>query len=242
MYPLSSTVTAAYEKSDALVVEADVLNQDTFELAKLVQEKGIYTNGSTLKDNLKADTWHALGNAARRYNATPELFQMQKPWLASLTLTALAMLHHGYSEQLGVDYYFLEQAKNSKPILELESAEMQLNLFDSMSNAEQVLLLEQTLLELKQSESYFGQILGAWREGDVAKLDKLINMNTGESKLERKLHDLVFLDRNYKMSDKLKVMLEKRKIYFVVVGAGHMVGEEGIPSLLSKAGYKVKQL
>ena len=52
----------------------------------------------------------------------------------------------------------------------------------------------------------------------------------------------LFDDRNHAMTDKLTGYLRQGGSYFVVVGAGHLVGEQGIVRLLEKRGYKPEQI
>ena len=55
-------------------------------------------------------------------------------------------------------------------------------------------------------------------------------------------YEQMFYDRNIKMSQKIEGFLKSDKVHFVVVGAGHMVGDKGIVSLLKNAKkYKIKQ-
>ena len=52
----------------------------------------------------------------------------------------------------------------------------------------------------------------------------------------------VYLDRNQNMAGQLETLLESGQSIFAVVGAAHVVGDEGIPAVLRGAGYDVEQL
>ena len=57
------------------------------------------------------------------------------------------------------------------------------------------------------------------------------------------LNNIIYYQRNLGMENKIEEYLnDTTKTYFVVAGAGHMVGDKGIISLLIAKGYKVKQL
>jgi hypothetical protein len=43
------------------------------------------------------------------------------------------------------------------------------------------------------------------------------------------------------MVSKIEDYLKGKGIYFVIVGAGHMIGEKGIVETLRKKGYRVEQ-
>jgi hypothetical protein len=44
------------------------------------------------------------------------------------------------------------------------------------------------------------------------------------------------------MASKIEDFLRNRETYFVVVGAGHLVGSQGIIEILKGKGYMVEQL
>jgi uncharacterized protein YbaP (TraB family) len=44
------------------------------------------------------------------------------------------------------------------------------------------------------------------------------------------------------MAEKIEEFLADDEIYFVVVGAGHLVGENGLINLLKNQGYETEQL
>ncbi|MDD4194832.1 MAG: TraB/GumN family protein [Syntrophorhabdaceae bacterium] len=52
----------------------------------------------------------------------------------------------------------------------------------------------------------------------------------------------IMTDRNRNMTKRISTYLKSGGRVFVVVGAGHMVGDEGIIELLRKEGYRVDQL
>ena len=48
-----------------------------------------------------------------------------------------------------------------------------------------------------------------------------------------------FTDRNRNWVKQIDAMLRERKTFFITVGAGHLVGKDGIPAMLRADGYKV---
>ncbi|MGB5279227.1 MAG: TraB/GumN family protein, partial [Gammaproteobacteria bacterium] len=55
------------------------------------------------------------------------------------------------------------------------------------------------------------------------------------------IYDILFYRRNEDMANDIKTLLDSKGTDFVVIGAGHLVGEKGIPNLLRKAGYEVRR-
>ena len=52
----------------------------------------------------------------------------------------------------------------------------------------------------------------------------------------------LFDDRNTAMTAKIEQFLQTPESYFVAVGAGHLVGEQGILSQLRRKNFTVEQL
>jgi uncharacterized protein YbaP (TraB family) len=52
----------------------------------------------------------------------------------------------------------------------------------------------------------------------------------------------MFVKRNINMTQNISELLQTKQTYFVVVGAGHMVGDQGIVALLKDRGFTVKRL
>lgn len=237
LYPLPAAVTAAYAASDALVVEVDLSALDAAEVARRIAAQALYPDGSTLEEALPPALWQRLTAAASRLEMPPALLARHKPWFASLGLSALALRRYGYGEEWGIEQHFF--AAGAKPVIELESLAEQLDMLDGLPAAEQILMLEATLRDIEQGPALLEEIVEAWRRGEADKLDALMNDQLGADAAGRRLHQALLLDRNETMVRKLTALLEDGGRYFVVVGAAHLVGEQGLVELLRARGYRV---
>lgn len=243
MYPLPAAVLEPYKAADALVVEANVLEVDQAEMMQAVMRHGVYSDGTTLQQALDADTWRALSVTAKSLNIPLTTFVMQRPWLASMTVTTLALQKMGLNEALGIDQYFLKQAQQSgKPIHELESVEQQLALLSGFPAEIQVAMLQQTLKDVADVADYFDTMLKAWQAGNPQAIDALFNDGTQESVAMQEFNRVMIDDRNVTMSQRIDALLRGGCRCFVVVGAGHLGGERGIIKLLQAQGYRAEQL
>lgn len=242
MYPLPEVITQAFTASDALIVEVHTNEADAEEMVKALAHTGSYPEGETVQEHLSPENWEKLTLAAKSQRLNLQTLQSQKPWLISLTLATLAIQKSGFSPEFGIDQYFINGAEGKKPILELESAQQQIKLLSTFSTIEQNRLLEETLDQLDQGPSYFRSMLKAWQAGDSAKIKELIQSEMNTDPGARKLYHALFTTRNHAMTEKIVKFSESGKNYFVVVGAGHLVGEEGIVELLRGRGYELTQL
>ena len=244
MYPLPDAVMEAFARADVLVVEIDILDTSIFSVLGLLFREGIYRDGTTLESHVDPRTWALLQQTLTRFELPELMFRWQKPWFAALNLSMLAFQKAGYREELGVDHHFLQAAAASgKPVVELETVEQQLQLFSRLSAADQEMFLHQTLLELDQGARYLDEIIGAWIASDAEALRQLILQQFEEDSPEsRRLHQLFIVERNHAMSRAIQALIGDGLTPFVVVGAGHLVGAQGLVDLLRDAGYRVRPL
>ena len=241
MYPLPQVMTTSFGTSDTLVVEADIGNVDQGQLAQLIASKAMYLDGSTLRQHLPDKTWQKLEQVAQSMAVPVELLNMQKPWFVSMTLTTLALKQLGFSEEYGIDAYFLRLAQGKKKIVELEGLAWQLSLFDQLTSVEQVMMLEESLRELGEGKVFFDKMLRHWQAGDAKGIQSMFNEGLMAEAGGSRLNRIIMLDRNKSMAEKLHRLAEKGGRYFVVVGAGHLPGRQGIVELLRRQGYQVNQ-
>ena len=242
MYPLPQVITDALASADALAVEANVTAIPPVELAAKIARSGLYHDGTHLSDVLGNSNWRAL-NALSRTTGVPEAeLDRQKPWLASMTLVSAALQQLGYSPELGVDLQLMKGAGSRIPIVELESADFQFSLFNRMAQEDQVAMLLQTMHQIRDAERNFSDLLEAWMSGDVDTLERLIAEGFDTTMQGRSLYNSMIRDRNAAMVASITQLIRRYDVLFVVVGAGHMVGEEGIVARMKAIGYKVEQL
>jgi len=242
LYPLPKHVTSAFSQSDALAVELDLSSIDSSEASRVLHSVGRLPDGDRIRDQLSEKSWQSLNRVARSLELPVEALERLQPWLIAVQLTAAQVRRSGFSEGYGVDRYFLTLAKHPvapKPIIELETFEQQMSLFGGLTAKQQALFLEQTLEDLELAEHMLGSIIEAWSAGDEIQLETLITdaFQTEGSEL---LYERIFVQRNQKMEARLVRSLEKQETLFVVVGAGHIIGPDGLKQRFVDRGYVVK--
>jgi uncharacterized protein YbaP (TraB family) len=147
----------------------------------------------------------------------------------------------GYESEYGIDTHFLEEAEaDGRDILELESAEFQFDIFDSLSDELQIMLLEDAVDNPVTGDD-MEALFEAWSTGDVAKMEQMVFEDIEEDENYRIFLNIIGDERNFQMTEKIEQYLQDDGIYFVVVGAAHLVGENGIINLLDSQGYQVTQ-
>lgn len=241
MYPLPALVMEAFNSSDVLVVEANPYGQEIGEASLKLTQSGIYTDGSNLESHVKPATWQKLTAVAKGLGLSEEALRRQKPWLAILSLSKLLYKQAGLTPELGLDHSFIKEAGSRKPILELESVDQQIKLFESLSTQEQEQMLIQALGDFQRGPELIKSMVDAWKKGDDEAMDLIVRQSFGTDPLSGKLFKLLFADRNAAMANKLEELMADGRTYFMVVGAGHLGGEQGILNLLKQKGFKISQ-
>ncbi len=237
IYPLRDEIEMAFQQSDTLVVEVDIGGEGAQEIQQLLLQHGMQPPGQSLETSLSPETWDALSAYLRSRALPPEMFLNLRPGLVATTLSTLRLAELGMHADLGIDQHFLEQARRSKDIVELETVEQQVSLL--LDFPEPDLLMAQTLNQLDEVDLYIRPIYDAWRLGDAEELNRLLLQDERESNPEfEPIYRRMFDDRNTQMTHKIVDMLNGEGRYFVVVGAGHLVGETGIIAQLEAQGFK----
>ena len=243
-YPLRKRIEDAFKQSDTLVVELDINKTDTNAYSDLIAEKGVYTNGKTIKDAITEETWLQLRQRLLHLNIQYDAIKSYKPGVLVLTLSSIQVMQMGFSPQLGIDAYFLTKAlqkNNQKKIVELETLEQQLDLFLNIPDGE--LLLKESLYSLDEAELLMAEMVRFWKDGDETLMNKLLFEDAlTEYPAFSAIYDRLFYNRNSQMTSKIDAMLKRQGHYFVVVGSGHLLGDKGIVTLLREKGYKVERL
>ena len=240
IYPLREEIEAAFAAADALVVEVDISGANALEIQQLMLEKGVLPEGESLQQTISGQTWEDLQSYLRSRGLPVEMFARLRPGLVITTLSSMRLAELGLRPEMGIDQHFLDLALGNKPVLELESAAQQIELL--LDFPDQDLLMAQTLVQLHDIDRYLRPIYAAWRAGDAAQLNRLLLTDERQRHPEfQPLYEKLFDQRNRAMTSKIEGFLAGSGRYFVVVGAGHLVGEEGIISLLERRGFSAQQ-
>lgn len=243
LYPLDEEIEKAYKKAEKIVVEVDIAKIDILKMNKILKKYAFCPPNKTLKDLISSLTYEKLKKKLEEFNIKFEDIENYRPWFLATLLEDWQLMRLGYDPQYGIDIYFINKAiEDSKEILGIESVEEQVEIFYSLSEKEQDLFLFYTLVGLDNFEKEIKEIIKCWKEGDADKLASILELSLIYYPQFKTLHKKLIYERNKKMLSRIEELLKEGKIYFVIIGAGHLVGEEGIIKRLKDKGYKVNQL
>ena len=233
-YPLPPEYARAFEASDRLVFEIDPKEMGA--AGKSLVKAGEYPSGDSLKAHVDPRTYDYVRRFFATLNVPESKIAKFRPWFLAAMLQAPQL--HGLSPDLGVEGFLKKKAgAKSKPTFGLETMEESVQTLSGLSDrqAEAMLLIS----FIPGSRSTGDQMTAAWRKGDA---DRLWMIASGVLADVPSIADRIITRRNHNWLPKIDSFLQSDHTYFVVVGAGHMGGPEGLLALLRQRGYKIEQL
>jgi uncharacterized protein len=194
-------------------------------------------DGKKLKDLYTTEEYKRIVAFFKDSLQTPlGLFQQMKPeFLVSLLYPKMMPCNSAGS----IEESIMKLAKAAgKEIKGLETMAFQASVFDSIPYEKQAQELLHTIDSMEQARTDFGLMLNAYKEQRLDKIETIINNpEFGETENQ----DILLDNRNKNWVGQLKKIMKKGPV-FTAVGAGHLVGKNGLIALLRAAGYRVKPL
>lgn len=243
-YPLEPRLAKAVAEASVLALEIDP-TQDPVQVAAVMQRYGIYPSGAA-RPVLPAALQARLARALAQAGIPPAMVTDMKPWLVATLLGLGEYNALGYSTALAVDMQLAQMARAAKvPLLELESVEGQLALFNGLSEAEQLTFLDDglTLAETGKEHEEALRVVTAWSHADIAALDAIAADVADDRTLSgRFMQQVLLAGRNGALADKLAALLARQDKAVAAIGVLHLVGLQSVPVLLRAQGLTVERI
>jgi len=238
-YPLNPALEAAFKESDLLVEEAD-LGEMGVGAQMAFLSRGMLPSSTPLDKVLSPATYALLTKRAAEIGVPVEPLKLLKPWMVAQMLEVMQWQKAGFDPELGLDKHFYDLAQGAgKSVQGLETLDFQMSLFDGMTLAEQDHLLAETLKEIDTEQANMAKLMDAWKAGDAPTVERIV---LSALRQEPQLYQRLLVDRNKAWIPKLEALFARKGRTFVVVGAAHLVGPDGLISLLRAKGYSVEQM
>ncbi len=239
-HPLPSVIDAAYGDAETLFMELDMDDLDPIAAQATINMLGVIDDDRTLRDLLGEEVYAKAAEAAKAIDIPLDMLAKSEPWLAAITIEQLALARAGFTPLYGIEMYMSNKAaQDGKTIHGFESVDEQLRFLDGLSIDAQRTLLMQVLVTGSTIESSMDEIISAWRHGDVRYLQDTL---LAEIAADPDLYQTLIANRNRRWADRIGALLNDRNDYLVIVGALHLVGDDGVPELLAKRGIRVSQM
>jgi uncharacterized protein YbaP (TraB family) len=239
-YPLSPALDKAFKECDLLVEELHLGEMAEVESQMMILMRGMLPSGQTLDKVVSPATFALVSARVKALGLPIEPLTRFKPWALALTLLGLEWQAAGFDAQLGLDRHFFDQAVAAgKEVQGLETIEFQISRFDELSMPEQDRMLASTLRELETEKASVTTLADAWKAGDAATVEKIVLQ---ELRKEPAMYQRLLVERNKNWLPKIEALFSRKGRTFVVVGAAHLVGSDGLLAMLKARGYSIEQL
>lgn len=239
-YPLSAAFEDAFAASDLLVEELDMAEMLAPESQMQMLTRGMMPAGQTLESVVSRDTMTGVRAKVGELGLPLEPLQLFKPWALALTLQGLEWQKAGFAADLGLDRHFYERAQaRGMRVQGLETLAFQIARFDEMPMPLQDRMLSETLKEMATARQNVEEMAQAWKAGDAPAIERMV---LRDLKAEPDMYERLLVQRNRSWMPAIDTLFLRPRPSFVVVGAAHLVGPDGLLTMLKAKGYSVTQL
>ncbi|WP_415903305.1 TraB/GumN family protein [Neptuniibacter sp. QD29_5] len=238
--PFPKAFDKAYKVSDIVVLETDmseILNPN-FQ-ARLMAHFS-YSDGRLLTHLITPELYQELQQYLRERGLMPHIFIGMKPAGVMLTMLGIEFQRLGISEDGADTVYYQKAINDGKSTLGLESIEDHIGFIAELGEGNEERYLKQTLEDMKETESMMREMVLYWKSGDAAGLEKIVIKQMKDD--YPKVYQSLLVDRNERWLPQIKAMLTTPDVEFVLVGAAHLIGPDGILKELIRQGYSVEQM
>mgnify|MGYP003384454551 CR=1 FL=1 len=238
-YPLPKEFEQVYKKVNWLVFETDMDQLESSEFQQKFLKSMTLPTGQILADHLSAEAYAELIRYAAKNNMDTGRLQRFKPQMIGLIITIEELQKYGLTAP-GVDNYIGEKAReDGKVVTKLESTDDQIRYISTMGEGNESNLILQTLADIKDLPKELDAMSSAWRSGD----DKALFESGIKPMLDDypNIYKSLLVERNNNWMEKIEKLIAQPEEKFILVGALHLIGQDGLLQQLKDRGYSIKQ-
>ncbi|WP_312167316.1 TraB/GumN family protein [Phenylobacterium sp.] len=229
---------AALARADDLWFELPIDPASEARVGQLAAQHGVLPEGRSLSAMLSPAGRRRLETATADLGVSMAVLDRLEPWFAEVVLAGAQFQKAGADAGSGVEKMISGSAPAAAQRRAFESPEEQIAIFDAAPLPEQIASLEQSLIELNDNPRAYQELVAHWMAGDLKALDEdaLEPLRAAAPGLYARL----VTERNERWLKALKTRLDGSGRTVVVVGVGHLVGQDGLPARLRALGYSVE--
>lgn len=237
--PFPAAFDKAYAHADTIVLETDMGALEDPQIQVRLMSQLSYQDGRLLNQLVSAELYDDLNQYLSRRGMLPNMFIAMKPAGVMMTMLAVEFQRLGISQAGADSVYYQRAVMGGKPTLALESIETHLSFIADMGEGNEERFLRQTLNDVEKTESMMASIVQHWKSGDVDGLEKEVveDMQLNYPKMYQSL----LVERNQRWLPQIEAMLLTDEVEFILVGAAHIIGDDGLLTSLLDLGYQIEQ-
>ncbi len=235
----TDALDAAIAEAEAVYFEAPTDENAQGQFQQLIFQYGLNPEGTTLTSLLDEEQIALLNRVAAAYGVPVSTLEPLRPWLAGLMIPLTAIQASGYDPNSGVEMVLSGETDDSLERF-FETPEEQIRFFADLPDDIGVQSLVAGLQQLEDDPAMLDHMVAAWAAGDVEQLDEIFHGAMRD--LDAQIYQTLIVDRNVAWVEELDTLMDGSDDAVIVVGAGHLVGESGVPTLLEAEGYTVERV
>lgn len=240
-HPLPQAYEHAYDNADRMFLETDIAAMGELAVQQRMLQQLTYSDGNTLRSVLEPELYQELAQYVERLSGLPmALMDAFRPGLLISTLSVLEFQRMGFTPE-GVDAHFYERAvADGMPLEQLESVDTQIAVLAGMGQGYENEFIRYSLQDLDVIGDSIENLVRIWRAGDEEELEAEFVTSVREQ--SPSLYESLLAERNHAWIGRIEEMFSEPGTEYVLVGAAHMAGEDGLLTLLRERGYRVARL
>jgi uncharacterized protein YbaP (TraB family) len=238
-YPLAPSLEAAFKDSNVLVEEVDLAEMLSPTTQFSLLARGMLPTGQTIDKVITPATMALVTSRLDNLGMPIAALQQFKPWFLAMTLMAVEWQKAGFDAELGLDKHFYDRAMTeSKAVQGLETTEYQISRFDGMTMSQQDHFLAESLKDLDSEKASVQKLASAWKAGDLPTVERFVLQDLKD---DPQMYQRLLVERNRNWLPKIEALFARPGHAFVVVGAAHLVGPDGLLAMLKAKGVRLVQ-
>lgn len=240
-YPLPCEFGAAYSVSEKLFFETDFSAEKLLQAGTEMLKQGVYPQGDGLANRLSDKTLTDLKEHLTSLGLPAEQFLNFKPGVL-LSFITVAQLNNIGIQTAGVDKHYYDLAKKDKKATGyFEEINEQISFLVKMGIDNEENFIRYTLEGMENLETQFLGMRESWRNGNTDLLADFSELDELRSKFPA-VFETLLTSRNEQWLTRVDSLIESAEVEYILVGALHLAGPEGLLARLESKGYQIDQL
>ena len=235
---LPAPVRSAFNRAERTVYEVVI----TADVRRQMTEARYLPEGRALDEILGPELFDEVATRAANAGISRDRLRRTKPWAAAAALHfRQGEIMRSYMGELPLDQWMQTDAKSrGVPVLELETVEEHIAVFDDMAEADQITMLRSIIANNRQSNKDIEIMTRHYVARDVGAIYVQFQeeVEADETEFAHMFAERLIDDRNRNMVERMQGLLRQGGT-FIAVGALHLPGDQGILRLLQRRGYSI---
>lgn len=207
--------------------------------------------GPTLLERLPPEVWQDLKTALTLRGIPAFMAAKMQPWYVAVLLSVPPCAMDKMQDPKGLDWLVIDKAQElGVPVRGLEPFDTVFGIFDAMSEAEMITMIQSTLAVEDRAEDYSATLADSYFAGESRMIWEYMREETYDlpgytrEKVDAEfaaMEELLMDRRNRSWIPVLTEAAAKGPV-FAAFGALHLSGEEGVLNLLQAEGFMLEEL